>query len=106
MAARQSARHDVARACFRFHDRHVRFARNRQKIVGASAAHETGCSIMIGQCDLVQYSAIELQWSNAATNECTRFNRCTQRNNTNMIPVADLKLTRKLGRNFCEHLRL
>ena len=46
MAARQSARHDVARACFRFHDRHVRFARNCQKIVGASAAQKSILKIL------------------------------------------------------------
>ena len=60
-----------------FHDRHIRFAGDREKIIGRAAAHQAGCSVVIGQCNLVQCSSIEVQWSNTSTNKCARFDGCS-----------------------------
>ena len=50
--------------------------------------------------------SIDLKRSSPATNERTRFNRATQRNDTNIIGIPDLELTGQLRRNLGEHFRL
>ena len=89
-STRQAPWHNVAGACLGFHDRDIWFAGDWEKIIGCGAAHETGCSIMVGQCDLMKCSSIKLQWPNTAANECARFNRRTQGNNADVIAVAVL----------------
>ena len=59
-SAWQSARHNVASARLGFHDRHIRFAGDREKIICCAAAYEAGCPIMIRQCDLMKCFTVEL----------------------------------------------
>src|SRR5262249_45113642 len=105
-STRQTPWHNVADERLGFHNRHVRLAGNREKIISCAAAHQTGRSVMIRYCDLVQCFPIELQWPNTTTHKCARFNSCAQGNNANVIAIIDLQLASELGRNLSEHLRL
>ena len=104
--ARQSARHDVAGERLGFHDRDIRLARNRKKIIRGAAMHRAGRTEMKRHRDLVHCFAIELQRPNTAANERARFDRSAQTDDANIIAVPDLELARKFGGHFGKHLRL
>ena len=94
-SARQSSRHDVAGERLGFHDRDIRFAGDREEIIGSAAAHEAGCSVMIRHRDLVHCFSIDAQRPNPTTNKGARFNRGTQAHDANEIAIIDLELARR-----------
>ena len=92
--------HDIARKRLGFHDRDIRFAGNGEEIIGRAAAHETSCSVMIGQRDLVHCFSIDAQRPNPTTNKGARFNRSTQADDANEIAIVDLELGSRARAKF------
>src|SRR6058998_638513 len=105
-AARQAARNDVADKRLAFHDRDIRFAGNRNQIIGSVTAQWTGCSEMKWNCDLMHRFSVQIHRANAPANERASFNRAAQAHNANVIAIVDLQLGRQFWRDFDEHLRL
>src|SRR6266581_2815571 len=105
-AARQAARNDVADKCLAFHDRDIRFARNRNQIIGSVTAQWTGCPEMKWNCDLMHRFSVQIHRANAPADERASFNRAAQAHNANVIAIVDLQLGRQFWRDFDEHLRV
>src|SRR4029077_1113715 len=93
-ATRQVSRNDVADKRLAFHDRDIRFAGNGDEIISCITAQRTCCSEMKWNCDLIHGFSVQIQRSNAAANECARFNRAAQAYNANVIAIVDLQLRR------------
>src|SRR5436190_11002407 len=91
-AARQASRNDVADKCLAFHDRDIRFAGNRNQIIGSVTAQWTGCSEMKWNCDLMHRFSVQIHRANAPANYRARFNRTSQAHNSNLIAIFDLQL--------------
>src|SRR5436190_1026479 len=103
---RQASRDDVAEKRLAFHDRHIRFTGNGNQIIGSVTTQRTRRSEMKWNCDLMHGLSIQIHRSNAAANECARFNRAAEAQDANIIAVVDLQLRRQLWRHFDEHLWL
>src|SRR6516162_8614513 len=93
-AAQQAARNDVADKRLAFHDRDIRFAGNRNQIIGSVTAQWTGCSEMKWNCDLMDRRSLQIHRTNAPANERASFNRAAQAHNANIIAIVDLQLRR------------
>src|SRR5207237_7110823 len=105
-AARQPARHDIARKCLGLHDGNIWLTRNGNQIIGGAAAHVPCATPMKWQGNLMDSFSIDLKRSSPTTNERTHFNRATQRNDANIIRIPDLEFSGQLRRNLREHFRL
>src|SRR5437667_10239760 len=93
-AARQASRDNVADKRLAFHDRDIRFAGNRNQIIGSVTAQRTGCSEMKWNCDLMHRFSVQIHRANAPANERASFNRAAQAHNANVIAIVDLQLGR------------